>query len=75
MLDADGLRFDSSSEAQRRSFDQIAEAEDAGGIIYLWRRDYGDAPIVLPTRIFADADEAKNFLAFIRTKIATRRSY
>ncbi len=72
-LDEEGLIFDASTlETKRRLFDHMSEAEDAGGLIYLWRRDNGDAPMVVPTRIFADADETQRFLAFIRAKIAVR---
>ena len=36
------------------------DAEDAGGLIYVWPRDGG--PIVVPTRALADADEAARLI-------------
>jgi uncharacterized membrane protein (DUF485 family) len=73
-IDDEGLTFDPSvkSEATRRLFHQVTTVEDAGGLIYLWRREHDETPAILPTRIFADADETKRFLVFVRAKIAAR---
>ena len=58
--------------AQRAAFLGLAEAEDAGGALYFWRRGGDGAPIVLPTRIFGSAAEAERVLAFARSKIGGR---
>ena len=39
----------------RWEFADCLEAEDAGGLIYLWPRQ--GAPAIAPTRVFRDADE------------------
>jgi len=67
-VDDGGLTIGAGNESQRRSFHELNEAEDAGGVIYLWRKtDW--APIVIPARIFADEAEAGRFLAFARARI------
>jgi hypothetical protein len=43
------------------------EAEDAGGLIYVWLRD--GAPIVVPTRALADAEEAKRLVCRLSVRI------
>jgi hypothetical protein len=70
--DAEGLTFDdpNAGRQSRHSFQDMAEAEDAGGLIYLWRREDDEAPVLIPTRIFSDEEEAAQFLAAARAKIA-----
>jgi hypothetical protein len=72
--DVDGLTFEQSgtSPQSRRLFQDFGEAEDAGGVIYLWRRDDDEAPVLIPTRIFADEHDIARFLAFARAKITKR---
>ena len=47
------------------------EAEDAGGLIYVWPRDGG--PIVVPTRVLADADEAARLVSRLAGHIGVVR--
>ena len=54
----------------RLNYVDCVEAEDAGGLIYVWPRD--GAPIVLPTRALADADESARLL--FRLAVQIRRS-
>jgi hypothetical protein len=65
------IRNGSDGEARRDSFIELSEAEDAGGVIYLWRPTQERAPIIIPTRIFGDAAEADKLLAFARARIRT----
>jgi hypothetical protein len=55
---------------ESRPFQRMAEAEEAAGIIYLWPPAAEGAPIVIPMRIFVEAEEAKRFLAFVQVRIA-----
>lgn len=47
----------------------LAEIEDAGGLLYIWLSNHDAAPLVVPTRIFADGAEAGRFLARLRGQI------
>jgi hypothetical protein len=47
------------------------QAEDAGGLIYIWPRN--GAPIVLPTRTMADAEEAARLLSRLSARIGNER--
>jgi hypothetical protein len=47
------------------------EAEDAGGLIYVWPRQGG--PIVVPTRALADADEAARLVSRLMGHIGVGR--
>jgi hypothetical protein len=53
--------------AGRWNFADCLEAEDAGGLIYLWPR-WGP-PAVLPARAFADPREAARFVEFLRARL------
>ena len=66
----DGLVLHSirAGKASASYFRWTGDAEDAGGVIYLWRSEDEGPPIILPTRIFASADEARRFLAFVLAK-------
>ncbi len=46
------------------------DAEDVGGLIYVWLR--GDSPIVVPTRALADADEAARLVSCLSGHIGLR---
>jgi hypothetical protein len=71
-VDDDGVRLDcADAPGVPCAFKLITQADDAGGVIYLWRRD-DDAPVIIPARIFMGEDEAKQFVAFVRTKISAR---
>jgi hypothetical protein len=47
------------------------EAEDTGGLIYVWPRD--GAPVVVPTRVLPDAGEAARLVSRLSGRIADRR--
>ncbi len=47
------------------------QAEDAGGLIYVWPRD--GAPIVVPTRALTDAEEAARLLSRLSARIGNER--
>jgi hypothetical protein len=47
------------------------DAEDVGGLIYVWLREGG--PIVVPTRALADADEAARLVSRLTGHIGRRR--
>jgi len=71
------LRFDESGAtverpagARRYPYADLAEAEDAGGLLYLWPRD--GAPIVLPAHALADG-EAARLIARAKRGIAAGR--
>ncbi len=65
-LDDRGVTVD-GVEPRRLSFREIEEAEDAGGVIYLWPKT--GAPVAVPTRALPDA-ETQRFLAEAKRKIA-----
>jgi hypothetical protein len=56
------------ADLERRSFADIADAENAGGLIYFWPQD--GAPTIIPTRVLVSEQEAARFLAFARAKIS-----
>lgn len=47
------------------------EAEDAGGLIYVWRRD--GAPVVVPARALSDAREATRLVSHVSGRIGGAR--
>lgn len=55
---------------ESRAFERMAEVEEAAGMIYLWPPAAEGAPIVIPMRIFVEAEEARQFLAFLQASIA-----
>ena len=69
--DAGRLEFEAAIPPRRWDFARCVEAEDAGGMIYLWPRE--GVPACIPTRILA-GDEARRLLAFLRARIAARSS-
>ena len=69
-VDPSGIEFMSTIPPRRWNFAECAEAEEAGGILYLWPRD--GAPALVPTRILA-GEEAQRLLAYIRAGIAGGR--
>jgi hypothetical protein len=57
--------------ARRLPFVDCDEAEEAGGVIYLWPR-VGE-PAFIPVRAFPDQEAARQFLAYIRARLGRRR--
>lgn len=70
-MDETGLIFgDANADMPRRcAFREVSEAENSGGLLYLWRAGNDDAPIIAPTRIFLDAAEAERFLAYAKARL------
>jgi len=69
-LEADGLRLEGGPTPLHWRFADCLEAEDAGGLVYLWPRD--GPPAVAPTRIFGDESEALRFAQFLRARLPRR---
>ena len=68
-VDDQGLTFHGALAPARWNFVDCIEAQDAGGMIYLWPR--AGAPAFLPTRAFPDAQAAADFLAYVRVQMRT----
>jgi hypothetical protein len=66
-FDSDSLSLDVDGRKLHLSYADCEEAEDAGGLIYVWLRD--GAPIVVPTRALADAEEAKRLVSRLSIRI------
>lgn len=66
-LDETGLSLAAAASTIRWTFAECREIEDAGGLVYLWPAS--GAPAVLPTRAFADAEEAARFVDFVRARV------
>lgn len=66
-LESTGLHIETAAGARRLPFSDCVEAEDAGGIFYLWPR--AGAPAFVPARAFADEQAAQEFLAALRAGV------
>ncbi|MGO8798748.1 MAG: hypothetical protein ACLQE9_10590 [Roseiarcus sp.] len=67
-LDDSGLQVESAAGSRRLAFADCDEAEDAGGMIYLWPRD--GEPAFIPARAFPNDQAAQEFLALVRAGVA-----
>jgi hypothetical protein len=63
----DALSLDVDGRTQRLCYADCEEAEDAGGLIYVWLRD--GPPIVVPTRALADGEEAARLVSRLSDRI------
>jgi hypothetical protein len=63
----DALTLDVDGRMERLCYAECEEAEDAGGLIYVWLRE--GAPIVVPTRALADPDEAARLMSRLSGRI------
>ncbi len=70
-FDDETLSLDVDGRATRLRYADCEEAEDAGGLIYVWPRR--GAPIVVPTRVMKDADEATRLVLRLTGRIADGR--
>lgn len=68
---AQGLSFEVDGRATRLSYAECEQAEDAGGLIYVWPRK--GAPVVVPTRALADASEAARLVTSLSDRISASR--
>ena len=69
-VESDGLRLDGGPETTRWRFADCLEAEDAGGLVYLWPSR--GAPAIAPTRVFCDQTEAARFAHFLQSRLPRR---
>jgi hypothetical protein len=67
----EALSFDMDGRTLNLRYADCEQAEDAGGLIYIWPRN--GAPIVVPTRAMADAEEAAHLLSRLSTRIGNGR--
>jgi hypothetical protein len=65
------LSFEVDGRAMRLRYADCEQAEDTGGLIYVWPRE-GD-PIVVPTRALADANEATRLISRLSDQIRESR--
>ena len=70
-FDNETLSLDVDGRTLRLRYADCEEAEDAGGLIYVWPR--AGAPIVMPTRVLADAQEAARLLSRVSGRIGETR--
>jgi hypothetical protein len=70
-FDNETLSLDVDGSTQCLRYADCDEAEDVGGLIYVWPREGG--PIVVPTRAFADADEAARLVSRLSGHIGAGR--
>ena len=67
----EALSFDMDGRTLNLRYADCEQAEDAGGLIYIWPRN--GAPIVVPTRALADAEEAARLLSRLSSRIGNGR--
>lgn len=67
-LDDSGLHVETAAGSRHLAFADCDEAEDAGGMIYLWPRE-GEAAFI-PARAFPSEQAAREFLALARAGVA-----
>jgi hypothetical protein len=67
-VDEEGLTLSGATTSARWKFSDGLEAEDAGGLVYLWPR--AGAPAVLPSRAFPSPQAASEFVALAKACIS-----
>ncbi|HEY5206606.1 MAG TPA: hypothetical protein VIJ63_18705 [Roseiarcus sp.] len=67
----EALSFDMDGRTTNLLYADCEQAEDAGGLIYVWPRN--GAPIVAPTRVMADAEEAARLVSHLSARIGNER--
>ena len=67
----EALSFEMDGRTLNLSYADCEQAEDAGGLIYIWPRN--GVPIVVPTRAMADAEEAARLLSRLSARIENER--
>ena len=65
-IEADGVTQANARGHWRIAFLDCVEAEESGGLIYLWRRNA--APVVLPSRLLAEG-QAPRLMGWLRGRI------
>jgi hypothetical protein len=67
----ESLTLDADGRTLSLAYADCEEAEDAGGLVYVWPRD--GAPIVVPTRALAHAEEAARLVSRLSGRIGDAR--
>ena len=67
VVDEAGVTLSGATASRRWNFSDDLEAENAGGLVYLWPRL--GAPAVLPSRAFTSPEAASQFVASTRAAI------
>jgi len=67
----EALSFDMDGRTLNLRYADCEQAEDAGGLIYIWPRN--GVPIVVPTRAMADAEEAARLLSRLSARIGNEQ--
>ncbi len=70
-FEENGLTLAGAEGTLRLNYADCEGAENAGGLIYVWPRE--GAPVIVPTRAFEDADEARRLVAQISGRIGRSR--
>jgi hypothetical protein len=65
------LSFDADGRTLNLRYADCEQAEDAGGLIYVWPRN--GVPIVVPTRAVGDPEEAAHLLSRLSARIGNER--
>ena len=65
------LSLDVDGRTLNLRYADCEQAEDAGGLIYIWPRN--GVPIVVPTRVVADAEDAARLLSRLSARIGNER--
>jgi hypothetical protein len=63
----EALSFDMDGRTTNLLYADCEQVEDAGGLIYVWPRN--GSPIVAPTRVMADAEEAERLVSHLSARI------
>ena len=67
----EALSFDMDGRTLNLRYADCEQAEDAGGLIYIWPRN--GVPIVVPTRAMTNAEEAARLLSCLSARIGDIR--
>jgi hypothetical protein len=70
-FDNETLSLDVDGRTLCVRYNDCEDAEDVGGLIYVWLREGG--PILVPTRALADVDEAARLVSRLSGHIGVRR--
>ncbi|HEX9170218.1 MAG TPA: hypothetical protein VF886_15050 [Roseiarcus sp.] len=70
-FESDALLLNVSGRVRRFCYADCDEAENAGGLIYVWLRE--GVPIVVPTRALADAQAAARLMSRLSGRIGSIR--
>jgi hypothetical protein len=65
------LSLDVDGRTSNFRYADCEQAEDAGGLIYVWPRN--GVPVVAPTRVIADGEEAARLLSHLSARIGKER--